>query len=114
MRPASKAPKAWPPTLVAVTNRRTGSNSTSSNPQMSCCSATASTNSSCVCSARISIMAFGILPQRFHFLNGRVARGFALRRQTFFDVSEAAAELGVGLAQSLLRVDLQESRDVDD
>jgi len=29
-------------------------------------------------SARISIMAFGILPQRFHFLDGRVARSFSL------------------------------------
>src|SRR5579883_393781 len=114
MQPRSKAPNAWPPTFVAVTNRRTGISSTSSNPQMSCCKRTASTNSLCVRSARISIMSFRILPELFHFAEGRIARGFAARPQAALDVREAAAEFRVGFAQRLLGVHFKKPRDVDE
>ena len=72
---------------------------------------TASANSSCVRSARISIMAFRVLPKRFHFLDGRFRGVLPLRGQTLFDVREAAAELRVGLAQRLFRIHFQEPRD---
>jgi hypothetical protein len=46
IRSPAKAPNVCPPTLLPTTNRRTGSNSMSSKPQISCWRRTASRNSS--------------------------------------------------------------------
>jgi hypothetical protein len=59
-------------------------------------------------------MTFGILPERVHFLDGGLLRSFACGGQPSFDVAEAAAEFGVGFAQRLLGIHLQQAREIDD
>ena len=59
-------------------------------------------------------MSFGILPQCFHFGDGRFARRFPIGRQARFDVRESTTELRVGFPQRLLRIDFHEPGDVDD
>ncbi len=115
MRSSSYAPNACPPILLAVTNKRTGSRSTSSNPQIGFCSFTASTNSGCVVQrVDFNHSFFGFLPQGFHFFDGRVLGRLSPRRQPFFHMREPAAEFRIGVAQSLFRIHLQKARDVDD
>src|SRR5271154_3285221 len=110
MRPSSKAPRASPPILLATTNKRKGSSSTSSNPQISFWSRTASRKSECAVRGRISIIgSLGLLPQRFHFLDGRAGKLGAL-----FQVAEALAKFRSGLAQRLLGIHLEESRQIDE
>src|SRR5580704_9250705 len=100
MRPSSKAPSASPPILLATTNNRKGSSSTSSNPQISFWSRTASRKSECAVRGRISIIgSLGLLPQRFHFLDGRAGKLGVL-----LHVTETFAEFGVGFAQGLLGI----------
>ena len=55
----------------------------------------------------------GFLPQRLHFVDGRLFRRSALLGQAGFDVAPAPAELGVGAAQRLFRIHLDEARQVD-
>src|SRR5271166_832340 len=110
MRPPSNAPSAWPPILLATTNRRSGSSSTSSNPQISCCNRTASRNSVCAVRGRISIIGLlGLLPQRFHFFDRRAGKFGAL-----LDVAEASAEFRVGLAQGLFGIHFEEAGEIDE
>src|ERR1700720_3756914 len=108
MRFPSNAPKAWPPTLVATTNRRSGSSSISSKPQICCCRRTASSKSACAVSGRTSIIVmFRLLPERFHFFDGRTRELGVL-----LDMAEALAEFCICFAEGLLRVDLQKSGEV--
>src|SRR5258707_4093350 len=109
MRFPSNAPKACPPTLVDTPNKRSGSNSISSKPQISCCRRTASSKSACAESARTSIVivGLGLLPKSFHLFDGR-----ARQLRVLLDMCEALAEFRVRFAEGLLRVDLQKSREV--
>src|ERR1035437_2511438 len=56
---------------------------------------------------------FGFLPQRFHLTDVGVFELPAALGQLAFDVAEAIAELGVGPAQGLLGIHLDEARQVD-
>ncbi len=56
----------------------------------------------------------GGLPERFHFVDGGLLGRFAMGGEAFFDVSEAAAEFGIGFAEGLFGIDFQEAGDVDD
>src|SRR5260370_5535252 len=109
MRFPSNATKACPPTLVAPTNKRSGSNSISSKPQISCCRRTASSKSACAVSARtsIGIVSLGFLPQCFHLFDGR-----ARQLRVLLDMCEALAEFRIRFAEGLLRIDLKKSREV--
>src|SRR3984957_19825955 len=108
MRLPSNAPNACPPILVATTNNRRGSSSTSLNPQISCCSRTASLNSACVVSARVSIIgSLGLLPECLHLFD--VCAG---ELGTRLDVREPPAELRIRFAQILFGVYLHEARQV--
>src|ERR1700719_4181318 len=108
MRLPSKAPNAWPPILVASTNSRSGSSSTSLNPQISCCSRTASLNSAWLVSARVSIIGpLGLLPESLHLFDGR-SREFG----ACLDVRKSLPELRIRLAQGLFGIDFHEPRQV--
>ena len=63
---------------VATTNSRSGSRSTSSNPQISAAIAPRREISACEASGRISIIAsrLGLLPQRLHLLNARARQAW--------------------------------------
>ena len=53
------------------------------------------------------------MPERFHFVNRGLLGRFAVGGETLFDVSEAAAEFGIGFAEGLFGIDFQEAGDVD-
>src|SRR5439155_19599011 len=59
-----------------------------------------------------SLSPLGFLPQRLHFFDVRILRLLTALRQLALQESEAFAEFGVGLAQRLLGVHLQEARQV--
>src|SRR6516164_4285605 len=109
MRSPSKAPSAWPPTLRAVTKRRTGNSSTSSNPQMARCNSTAVENSACsvrgrtriTCEASVDIAHNGTRRQVFRIKGGRrrVLRAF----RAFGVLPQALHLVHTGLAQALAR-----------
>src|SRR5579884_1060818 len=117
MRSPSKAPKTWPPILFATTKRRTGSNSSSSKPQISFCRRTASTRSGCSVSARTRISAIGtlgLLPERLHLVDVRILEGAPARRELLLHISETAAKLCVRAPQGLLRISFNDTGDVHD
>src|ERR1700675_5085939 len=109
MRLPSNAPNACPPILVATTNSRSGSSSTSLNPQISCCSRTASLKSAWLVSACVSIIGpLGLLPECLHLFDGR-PRELDAR----LHVPKSLPELRIRLAQGLFRIDLYEPRQVN-
>src|SRR5216684_4438643 len=55
----------------------------------------------------------GLLPQAFHLFDGALARGSAPVSQFFFDISKPAPEFRIGLAQRLLWIYFDESRQID-
>src|SRR5579863_8206532 len=118
MRPSSNAPNSWPPILVATTNIRNGSRSASSNPQIVFCRATASRSSGSLASSRTSIKALpqsmlGLVPERLQLFDRRAVYLLALHSQAALHMSETLAEFGVGAAQRLFRIHLDEARYVD-
>ncbi len=114
MRPPSKAPNACPPTLVATTNRRTGSSSISSKPQIRLWQAHGFLEFDRVPKELSdSDHRLRFLPQCLHLVERSFGRGLAAFGQLALHVSEALAELGIGLAQRLFGVHLHETRQVD-
>src|SRR6266513_4370160 len=62
--------------------------------------------------SRARVPRFGLLPQRFHLVDTGFRQGSPALGQLPLDIAEALPELGVGLAQRLLRIDFDEPRQV--
>src|SRR5580658_7853725 len=122
-RSVSKAPRTSPPTLSATTNKRKGRSSISWNPQISLCRPTASANSTCRVSFRISIIPppfIGCLPplrldpEFLQPFERRLRHLPALGLHLFFNKGEASPESRVGFPQCLLRIRLQYPAYIDE
>src|SRR5580704_10727902 len=81
--------------------------STSSNPQIWRCKRTTDFRSSRSVRGRMSIMRLGLLPERLHLWEGCAGQSCVA-----FYKSETLAELRIGLAQRLLGIHFQESRQI--
>ena len=91
--PPSYAPNAWPPTFVATTNSRTGSSSTSANPQIVFCRLDRFLELPGFrqrCAARSSL---GFLPERVHFGQRGFFRRFCPVRPACARCSRSAGEI---------------------